>query len=295
VRLTRGRSGRWFAKNGSDVCTWDGVARRGRAAENPGGAGRVSRSHAWCTPIRRALRRGPRAVSTYRYNDLGASTRRSPRTGDVAAIMVSPVPARRLPRPGDAGSRFLPGCVSGADRLAPSVWTTARRFPASLGGGRACRLQPDPPATRRRSATASDRRLPRPRALRSATRVFFTGSFWDQRVAMAAAIACLETRVDGAIAHMTRVGSHCGPASSSSGGASFEICYSGPPASRSYLRGDRAVRAEPVFAAAVRARALPPPAPQLFVSARSARPTSPRVLEVTGEASGRSCGERRMK
>ena len=148
----RGPAWAVFAKNGSDVCTWaTQVARAatGRrkvlAAE---GAYHGTHRLVHAAPRRHDARGSRPRRRTSATTTSRASTRRSPRTpGDVAAIIVTPVPPRRVPRPGAAGAglpRRPARALRPPRRRARSSTTCAPASASHLGGsGERVGVQPD--------------------------------------------------------------------------------------------------------------------------------------------------------
>ena len=129
-----------------------GRARRHRAARRcwwP--RARTTARIAWCSPdARRARRpRTARTSSRFRYNDLAERRRRAATrtTATWPRIIVTPVPPRRLPRPGDGRARASwPGLRARCDRLGAVLILDDVRagFRLHLGGsGEAVGVQPD--------------------------------------------------------------------------------------------------------------------------------------------------------
>jgi glutamate-1-semialdehyde 2,1-aminomutase len=191
-----------FAKNGSDAASWSLAVARAHTHRNKVLMvdGAYHGTHPWCTPIPTGIPDADRAnVLTFPYNDLDAVRRLAAENrGDVAAIILCPFRHdafhdSEMPAPGfHQGVRKLcdeEGIVLALDDIRAG-------FRLHLGGsGEVLDLRPDLICYSKAIANgyALAAGLGREELRQAAQSVFFTGTFWPATVAMAAAIATINT------------------------------------------------------------------------------------------------------
>jgi glutamate-1-semialdehyde 2,1-aminomutase len=205
-----------FGKNGSDMTTWSlQVAREHTGRKKILMAqGAYHGSHSWCTPGHGGLIEEDYAhIHAFVWNDLASFESLVRRyRGQVAGVIVTPFhhPAfgnSELPAPG-----FLPAVQAACRREGIVLILDDVRcgFRLHLGGShRHFGFEPDLICFSKAlangyplSATLGRRELQR-----AAGRVFLTGSFWNNAVPMAAALATLQIlERDNVPAHLARIG-----------------------------------------------------------------------------------------
>ena len=207
-----------FGKNGSDMTTWALQVAR----EHTGRKkilmvhGAYHGSHAWCTPGHGGLIEEDYAhIHGFPWNDLDAFEKllRTHR-GQVAGVILTPFhhPAfadSALPAPG-----FLKGIETACRREGAVLILDDVRcgFRLHLGGShRFFGFEPDLICFSKAIANGHplSAALGRKELQRAAGRVFLTGSFWNNAVPMAAALATLDVlERDDVPAHLARVGAY---------------------------------------------------------------------------------------
>ena len=205
-----------FGKNGSDMTTWAlQVAREHTGRKKILLAhGAYHGSHAWCTPGHGGLiEEDYLHIHGFPWNDLAAfETLVEQHRGQVAGVMVTPFhhPAfadSQLPAPG-----FLQGVQAACRREGIVLILDDVRcgFRLHLGGShRHFGFEPDISCFSKAIANGHplSAALGRKELARAAGKVFLTGSFWNNAVPMAAAMATLDVLArDDVPAHLARMG-----------------------------------------------------------------------------------------
>ena len=205
-----------FGKNGSDMTTWAlQVAREHTGRKKILMAkGAYHGSHAWCTPGHGGLIEEDYAhIHGFPWNDLEAfETLLRQHRGQVAGVMVTPFhhPAfanSELPAPG-----FLQGVQAACRREGVVLILDDVRcgFRLHLGGShRHFGFEPDISCFSKAIANGHplSAALGRKELAKAAGKVFLTGSFWNNAVPMAAAMATLDVlERDDVPAHLARMG-----------------------------------------------------------------------------------------
>lgn len=197
-----------FAKNGSDLTTWAvQVAREHTGRKKVAMArGAYHGVDAWCTPGRGGVLPEDRAlVATFAWNDLDGLAGLFRKEGDdLAAVILTP-----YHHPGFGPSVLpAPGFWAGVERLCREQETVLilddirAGFRLHAGGShRAFGFTPDLAVYCKALANGYtiSAAVGREELRGAAGRVFLTGSYWNNPVAMAAARACLETIVREAV------------------------------------------------------------------------------------------------
>ncbi len=205
-----------FGKNGSDMTTWAlQVAREHTGRKKILMAhGAYHGSHAWCTPGHGGLiEEDHMHVHGFPWNDLEAfETLLRQHRGQVAGVMVTPFhhPAfadMQLPAPG-----FLQGVQTACRREGVVLILDDVRcgFRLHLGGShRVFGFEPDISCFSKAIANGHplSAAVGRKELAKAAGKVFLTGSFWNNAVPMAAAMATLDVlERDDVPAHLARMG-----------------------------------------------------------------------------------------
>ena len=205
-----------FAKNGSDVTSWALTVARAHTGRDKVimASGAYHGTHPWCAPSPTGIPAVERAlVATFRYNDLEELKRVvAENKGQVAAIIVSPfrhdfLHDQEMPAPGfPEGVRALcdqEGIVLVLDDVRAGFRLDLRGSWEPYG------VRPDLICYSKAIANGYPLAvgLGREELRQAAESIFFTGTFWIAAVAMAAAIATINTlREEGGIEHMRAMG-----------------------------------------------------------------------------------------
>ena len=206
-----------FGKNGSDMTTWalqvarELTGRKKILMVN----GAYHGSHAWCTPGHGGLIEEDYAhIHGFPWNDLEAfETLLRRHRGQVAGVIVPPFhpPAlgdSQMPAPG-----LLKGVEAACRREGVVLILDDVRcgFRLHLGGSHRCfGFEPDISCFSKAIANGHplSAAVGRKELAKAAGKVFLTGSFWNNAVPMAAAMATLDVlERDDVPAHLARMGS----------------------------------------------------------------------------------------